>query len=396
MNGRFGGQCKVAMVGYAQSRIYRRAPVPLGALTLKTCADAIADAGLRPEQIDGLSTTASLPAAGAHTNIDGMDIVTSGYVGEHLRIRPRWLVNHQGGGGAITSAVVHAVNAIAAGAVDYALVHRALHNPPGRYHQNPLTRASQAAQWTAPYGKWGVANIALHYMEYMQRYRATREEMATLAVTVRQNVQNNPMAYWHGTPLTVEDYMNARPIADPISLLDCDIPIDAAAAFVLTSAERARDLRHKPVYIAGYVQGQPSNTRAFRTLDDIMEGGMETGKTLWESAGLGPEDVDVPQPYDGFTPLVYFWLESLGFCPRGEAHSFIQGGAIDVKGRFPLLSGGGNQGNGRLHGVSHLLECYLQLSRRAGGRQLAQATVGLACQAYPDNGGAIVFTAEPL
>jgi acetyl-CoA acetyltransferase len=108
-------------------------------------------------------------------------------------------------------------------------------------------------------------------------------------------------------------------------------------------------------------------------------------------------DVDVPQLYDGFSPFIYFWLEALGFCPVGEAHRFVQGGGISVeRGGLPVLSGGGALGNGRMHGVPQMLECYLQLSRRAGDRQLPTANVGLACHSSPHWGGGVLYTREPL
>ena len=149
------------------------------------------------------------------------------------------------------------------------------------------------------------------------------------------------------------------------------------------------------MYVAGYVQGQPSFRQGFRTLDDLMEVGGESATILWENSGLGPEEIDVPQLYDGFSPLTYLWLECLGYCPIGEAHRFIQGGTIDVAGKFPLLSGGGSLGHGRLHGIAQMRECYLQISRRAGNRQLARTNAGIACHAFPDTGGAVVYTAAP-
>lgn len=395
MKTRYAARCEVALVGFAQTKVYRRAPVSLGALTMEACTKAIEDAGLRKDQIDGFTTGPLLPAAGDHTNIDGVDIVTANFMAEHLGVRPRWYNNFQGIG-QLNSSLIQGVNALAAGQCDYVLMHRSLRNPPGRYHGNPLTKAAENIQWTAPYGLWGPANIALPYTEYMQKYGATREEMATLAVTIRENVQNDPLAYWQGQSLTKEDYMDSRPIADPITIHDCDIPVDFSAAFVLTTADRAKDLRHKPVYVAGAVQSQPGKRRGVRTLDDMMEVGRQSSDILWENAGLSAADVDVPQVYDGFSPLAYWWLECLGFCPEGEAHTFIQGGKIDVKGKFPLLSGGGSLGGGRVHGVAQMRECYLQLSGRAGARQLASTNVGVACHAFPDNGGVVVYTADRL
>ncbi len=396
MKTRFSGRGKVAIVGFAQSEVSRRGSMPLGSLTLEACARAIEDAGLQREQIDGLSTGPMMPAFGEHTNIEGVDTVTCRFVAEYLGIRPRWY-NNFSGIGQISSSVIMAVNALAAGGCDYVLLHRSLHNPPGRYHGSPnMTQAMGPNQWTSPYGYSGPpVAMAMLYSEYMERYGATREEMATLILQLRNNVQNDPTAYWHGQPLTKEDYIDSRIIADPMSILDCDIPVEVASAFILTTADRARDLKHKPVYVAGYVQGQPSFRQGFRTLDDLMEVGGESATILWENSGLGPEEIDVPQLYDGFSPLTYLWLECLGYCPIGEAHRFIQGGTIDVAGKFPLLSGGGSLGHGRLHGIAQMRECYLQISRRAGNRQLARTNAGIACHAFPDTGGAVVYTAAP-
>jgi acetyl-CoA acetyltransferase len=221
--------------------------------------------------------------------------------------------------------------------------------------------------------------------------------MATVVVELRNSGSRIPWSYWYGKPITIDDYMQARMIADPISVLDCDIPIDGVAAFVLTSGERARDLPHRPVYVSGFGQGSPTRLTSSTvwTLDEMMEGGRTAARQLWESSGLTRDDIDLPQLYDGFSPLVYFWLEVLGYCPEGTAHQFVQGGAIATASGLPIASGGGALGNGRLHGVPQMLECYLQLSRRAGERQMANVQVGLACHASPHFGGAVIYTTEP-
>jgi len=113
--------------------------------------------------------------------------------------------------------------------------------------------------------------------------------------------------------------------------------------------------------------------------------------------GLTANDVDLPQLYDGFSPFIYFWLEALGYCPAGEAHRFVTDGGINaVNGGLPVLSGGGALGNGRMHGVPQMLECYLQLAQRAGARQLPNANIGLACHSSPHFGGAVMYSAHPL
>jgi acetyl-CoA acetyltransferase len=127
-----------------------------------------------------------------------------------------------------------------------------------------------------------------------------------------------------------------------------------------------------------------------------MDVGTETARRLWSSAGIGPGDVDLPQLYDGFSPFVYFWMEALGLCPVGEAHKVVQVGGIDSDrpGALPVLSGGGALGNGRMHGVPQMLECYLQLSGRAGERQRPGVRIGVACHSSPHYGGAVVYSAD--
>jgi acetyl-CoA acetyltransferase len=387
---------QVAIAGYALSPVQRRAPKPLGALAVETALAAIADAGLHKEDIDGFTTGAVLPSAGGHAAVDGVTIVSATWIAEQLGIRPRWASGFQGFG-QLPGSVMLAANAIASGTADYVVIHRALANPAGRYHENPMTTAAGPAQWTAPHGLWGPpAQIALPYNEYMHRYGATREDMATVVVELRRNAANIPWAYWHDKPITADDYLDARIIADPICILDCDIPVDAVAAFILTSGERARDLPNDPVYLAGFGQGSPTaaTTHTVWTLDEIVEGGLVAGQRLWESSGLRPSDIDLPQLYDGFSPFIYLWLEALGYCGPGEAHQFVQGDGIRTGKGLPVASGGGALGNGRLHGIPQMLECYLQLSRRAEHRQLPVET-GLACHSSPHYGGVIAYTREP-
>jgi acetyl-CoA acetyltransferase len=317
---------------------------------------------------------------------------------EQLRINPRFCSGFQGYG-QIPGAVMMAVNAVASGAADYVLMHRALHNPPGRYHENPMTEARGSTQWTAPQGFWGpLSTIALPYNEYLQRYGATRDAMATVVTEARANGARIPWSYWYERPITPADYLEARVISDPIGILDCDIPVDGVAAFVFTTAERARDLPHPPVYVAGYAQGSVSVPRlpSHWPLDDIMDAGFECARRLEDHSGLSLAEIDLPQLYDGFSPFIYFWLESLGYCGVGEAHAFVQDGRIATDGGLPILSGGGALGNGRMHGVPQMLECYLQLSGRAGDRQLAEPSLGLACHSSPHFGGAVLYTNQQL
>lgn len=399
MSGRFKARNKVAIAGFAHSKATRTPDRPLGLTAIDTARAAIADAGLRPEQIDGFVSSPLLPTTGDHQIEDGISTVTSNWLARHLGLDPAYVVGFQGIG-QITGSLTLAVNAIASGAADYVLFHRALHLPQGKYNDSALTHAAGAMQWMAPMGFFGaMPAIALAYNEYCQRYGATREAMAMLVSEARKNGARIPWSAWYRKPLSVEQYMAEEMIIEPMCRLDADMPVEGVACFVLTSAERARDLPHRPVYVSGFASGYPTKNRSMLhwTLDDMMEAGRGLSARLWESAGLGSGEIDLPQLYDGFSPFVYIWLETLGFCKPGEAHELVLAGGIDSDrhGTLPVLSGGGAIGNGRMHGVPQMLECYLQLSGRAGERQRENLTTGLACHSTPHFGGAVVYSNDP-
>lgn len=398
MSGLFEARNNVALVGYAHSQATRYPDRPLGITALDTARAAIRDAGLRPEQVDGFVSSPLLPTTGDHAVQDGITCVTSNWLAQHLGLDPAYVVGFQGIG-QLTGSLTLAVNALASGACDYVLFHRALHLPKGKYNDSTMSRAAGATQWTAPVGFFGaMPAIALAYNEYCQRYGATREAMAHLVSEARKNGARIPWSAWHGKPLSVEDYLAEETIFDPLCRFDADMPVEGVACFVLTSAERAKDLPHRPVYVSGYASGYPTKNRAMLhwTLDDMMEAGEGLSRRLWQSSGFTAEEIQLPQLYDGFSPFVYFWLEALGFCKPGEAHELVLSGGIDSDrpGILPVMSGGGAIGNGRMHGVPQMLECYLQLSGRAGERQRDDVSTGLACHSTPHYGGVVVYSNE--
>ena len=398
MTGDFTARNQVAIAGYAHSQVRRHADRPLGALAVDTARAAIADAGLLVEDVDGFVSSSLLPSAGGHGAEDGVSVVSSAWLAQHLNATPSYVAGFDGIG-QLSGSVGIAVNAVASGAARYVLVHRALHNPGGAYHRNPMENAQGPQQWTAPQGFFGpLAMIALPYNEYLQRYGASRESMAAVVVEARKNGARIPWSFWFERPLSGEDYLAAPMLADPLCRYDCDIPVDGVAAFLLTSAARAKDLPHRPVYVSGYASGVPPRRRLplHWPLDDILDGGKSMARRLRAQAGIAPNDVDLPQVYDGFSPLVWFWLEVLGFCPVGEAHRFVEDGGIDSDqtAAIPALSGGGALGNGRMHGIPQMLECYLQLAGRAGARQRDGVSTALACHSSPHFGGAVIYTAD--
>lgn len=390
---------KVAIVGAAVTNCVRHSDEAVGSLAVRASDAAIRDAGLTRGDIDGVACGAGLPSYAASTRVlrPGFDFVNGDFLVNHMSLEPAWSLDKD----SFPPALAFAAQAVASGAARYVLVNRTLHNPVGRYNSFEGLGAKGSQQWTAPYGFVAPSSMmAMPYMEYQQRYGARREHMATLAVQARENVQRIPAAYWHGQELTIEQYLNGRMISEPMSLFDNDIPVDGAGSFILTSAERARDLPHKPVYLTAWakVRNPPKFVPGtLGPLDSFYDRGFDLARRLWDNSGWRADDCDVVQLYDGFLPLVWLWLEVLGFCPQGEAWRFIQDGKIASDGKFPLNSGGGNQGWGRLHGVPHVLECYLQLSRRAGERQIERAETAVSTYATPsaEIGEALLYSTDP-
>lgn len=395
------GKGKTAIAGIGYSEISRRPQKPLGLLAVDACRAAIADAGLSPEQVDGLATYPESPFAGAG-NRDGEDVVTVAWMMNHLPLAPdlRWYAQIETG--MIASPIIEAVNALIAGACEYVLVWRALHRPRPRAATGAgsggAPRASGDAQFIAPYGASSIVQThALAWQRYAHRYGATREALAALAINSRRNANLNPRAFFFKEPMTRDDYFNSRWIAEPLCLFDCDVPVDGCVALILTTAERARDLANPPAYIAGYGQNTANRrTLLYYTLDDYMAHGASLANKLWAAAGLGPHEMDAAQLYDGFNPSTLYWLEAAGFCAQGEGASFVQGGRIALEGELPVNTFGGSLSEGRMHGMGHIAEAVRQVTDRAERRQITGASAVCAIDGSPMlRGSGIVVTRDP-
>jgi acetyl-CoA acetyltransferase len=390
------GRGKTAIVGIGFSELVRQSKRPLGLLALDACREAIADAGLSPQQIDGLATYPEAPFLGAG-NRDGVDIVSVSWIINHLPLAPevRWYAQIETG--MIAAPVIEGAHALMAGACDYVLIWRAMHQPRS-YGAFGSARAAGDAQFLAPWGCISVIQShALAWRRYMHQYGATREHLCTLAVNSRRNANLNPRAFFYAKPMSREDYFAARPIAEPFCLFDCDVPVEGCVALVMTSAERARDLRHPPAYLAGHGLNTVSRPPLlFYTLDDYIACGQSLAGKLWSSAGLGPADMDAAELYDGFAPSALYWLEAAGFCKRGEAYEFIQDGRIALEGEMPVNTFGGSLSEGRLHGMGHIAEAVFQVTGRAGRRQVPDAAAACAIDGSPMlRGSGIVVTRDP-
>src|SRR5712671_206052 len=354
-------RCKVAVSGVGFSKVSRTADVPLAVHALTAVKEAVADSGLAMSDIDGLATYPELPATG-HAEVDGISVVSVNCMMAMLKL-PDLSWHIQVGTTNIGGAVQQAVNALLAGVCRYAVVWRAMHNPRGTYQNLPGASAQGEAQFTAPYGFGGPGQgMAVAYTRWLERHNQNREKMATLAVTQRRHTQHNPHAYFYGTELTREDYLNSRMVAYPFCLFDCDIPVQGAVAVVLTTTDRARDLKSRPAYLAGYGQRLHFEVAGrIGGLSNYMEGGSSSAKLTWERCGFSPQD-----------------------------------GRIELDGELPLNTFGGSLGTGRIHGLWHIIEGALQASGRAGSRQVKDANVSFVGASAPIvTGTTFIFVREP-
>lgn len=383
-------------IGAGNTKATRYSNRSLSSLTHEAATRAITDAGLEVSDIDGLSVYPLAPYGNAR-NVEGYDIVDY----EHMmHLLPwhniRWYSSSRGR--MAVSSIIPAANALAAGACNYVLIWRALHHPAGeRYNQSRSGGAPGASQWVRPYGLGGGGQgQAIAYQRYLEKYGADREEMAITVLNDNANAQLNEYAVWNGRRITFDDYINSRMIAWPMCIFDNDMPVDEAGAIVMTTEDRAKDTPHPGGYISGYSSG-PHHKNApslVRSLEEQYEAGYALAKNLYESAGTKPDDIDLIHVYNGFSPMVWNWLEIFGFCAEGEAHDWVKDGRISLDGPSPLNTAGGNLGEGRLHGWSHIRETALQMMGTAGPRQLKKLDVAL-CEVGPFwSGAAFICTRE--
>jgi acetyl-CoA acetyltransferase len=328
-------------------------------LALDAIHDACADAGLSPRDIDGFAgycDDATTPS----------DLAVSLGTTELRYAALVW----GGRGSGLPGAVANAYLAVAAGVADYVVVVRSLIQA-SRLGQSvaagvgPGEAIPLSASYTAPFGMALPAAIyAMKARRHMSLYGTTTEHFAEVAVNARRNAVNNPDARFR-TEITVEEHHSSRLVADPLRLYDCCMESDGAAAVIVTSPDRAADLRQPPVSIGAVsMTGEYKwASSSFNTVDEVYAstGQRRAARDLYARAGLGPRDVDVALFYDAFTPSVVMSLEDWGFCPVGEGGPFVSEGSIRREGPVPVNPHGGHLAEVYLQGITHLLEGVRQL-----------------------------------
>ena len=356
---RLGG--KAAIVGIGATEFSKDSGRSEMSLASEAVAAAIADSGLSPSDIDGMVT---------YSTDNNPDIEIARHVGiGSLRHFSR--VHY--GGGAACGTIVMAAMAVATGVADAVVCYRAFNERSGRRFGagvQDLDRSATAERaqfsWTTPAGLLTPASwVAMVARRYMHLYGATSLDFGRVAVAGRRHAANNPAAWFHEQPITLEDHQNSRWIVDPLHLLDCCQETDGGQALVVTSVERARDLPNRPAVVVAGAQGagdqQWTMTSFYR--DDIAQlpEMKVVADELWTSSGLTPADIQTAILYDHFTPYVLMQLEEFGFCGRGEAKDFITDGALEIGGRLPINTHGGQLGEAYLHGMNGIAEGVRQV-----------------------------------
>jgi acetyl-CoA acetyltransferase/uncharacterized OB-fold protein len=360
---------RAVLSGTGRSAIGRRLMRDPLSLTVDACLAAVADAGLELSDIDGLSTYPGMAAGGI-----GEGGVAA--VEEALRLRPTW---HNGGmelpgpGGSVIAAML----AVASGLCRHVLCFRTVWE--ATYAQLGLGSLSgrisgSLMEWRAPFGAMSAAHwIGMNAHQYLHRYGATREMLGRIALNGRANAARNPVAIYRD-PMTMDDYMSARPITSPFGLYDCDVPCDASVAVVVSDASVARDLPKPAIRIDAV--GTQITERISWEQDTITHEPQVLGQAahLWTRTNLRPSDVDLALVYDGFTFNAITWLEALGFCELGDAKDWLdEGRRIALDGELPVNPHGGQLSEGRTHGFGFIYEAITQLRHEADARQVADA-----------------------
>jgi acetyl-CoA acetyltransferase len=360
---------RAVITGVGKSAIGRRLMVDPLSLTIDACLEAVADAGLTLDDIDGLST---------YPGAVGMGMSEGGAtaVEEALRLHPTWI----NGGGDIPGpggAVIAAMLAVSSGLCRNVLCFRTVWESTFatlRMAGGGGGRSSGWHQWRAPFGAMSAANwIGANANQYLHRYGATREMLGLIAINGRTNAARNPAAIYRD-PMTMDDYLSARPITSPFGLYDCDVPCDGSIAVVVSAASTAGDLPHPAIRIEAV--GTQILERVSWDQGTITHEPQVLGQAahLWTRTSVRPADVDLALVYDGFTFNAVSWIEALGFCGFGEAQDWLDGGRrIALDGELPVNPHGGQLSEGRTHGFGFLYEAVQQLRHDAGERQVAGA-----------------------
>jgi len=359
MAGRLRDRAAIVGIGATEfSKASGRSELRLAVEAVKAALD---DAGLAPRDVDGMSTF----TMDHNPEIEVQRSLGGGELTFFSRIHY--------GGGAACAPILQAAMAVATGVAEVVVCYRAM-NERSAYRfgsgvqGRPPAPTTESAHfgWYAPFGLLTPAAwVAMFAQRYLHEFGATSEAFGHVSVADRRHAATNPAAWFHGQPITLEDHQSSRWIQEPLRLLDCCQESDGAVALVVTSLERARDLRQPPALIRAAAQGSGDDQQMMtsyyrRDIAGLPEMGL-VARQLYATAGIGPGDIQTAILYDHFTPFVLVQLEEFGFCGRGEAKDFVRGGNLELGGRLPINTHGGQLGEAYIHGMNGIAEGVRQV-----------------------------------
>ena len=339
-------------------------------LLVRSARAAVADAGLKMSDIDGLCT------ASVAATMWAMPVI------EHLGLNPRYIDGTMLGGSSFIAHLLPAMHALQSGQCNAVLVCYGSAQRSGAFSRAEIARARKFLDpqpFETPYEPMSPPSAyALAASRHMHQFGTTRRDLAEVAVAARGWAQLNPEAFMQG-PLSIDDVLGARMVSDPLSVRDCCLVTDGGGAYVLVRADRAQDLPKKPVYVLGNATAV-WNRQISSMLDLTVTAASQSGREAYAMAGLQAKDIDVVQVYDAFTINTILFLEDLGFCKKGEGGAFVQNGGIAPGGHLPVNTNGGGLScvHPGMYGIFALIEAVRQLRGEGGDRQVAGATTSLA------------------
>ncbi|HEX3785555.1 MAG TPA: lipid-transfer protein [Pseudonocardiaceae bacterium] len=350
------GNGTTAIVGIGQTEFSKNSGRSELQLAAEAVRAALQDAGLTPADVDGL-VTMTVDPNDEYALMRGVGIELV-----------RWTSRTPFGGGGSSALIEHAAAAVAAGAADVVVVYRAFNERSGaRFGQPSGSTAIPGLNLHLPYGLDTPAKMyALWFQRYMYQFGLTNEDFGRYTVVARRNAATNPNAWFYQRPITLAEHQESRWIVEPIlRLLDCCQESDGGVAIVVTSMERARDLRRPVVTIEAASQGAVINGDTLFNYYNVdiarFPQAEYVARQLWANTGLKPADIDAAMIYENFSPVVFYQLEAHGFCGYGEAKDFIADGNIDSGGKLPVNTHGGLLGEAYIHGVNNIIEGVRQL-----------------------------------
>ncbi len=360
---------RIAIVGVAESEYGRVPHLTEMQMHAQATWRALEESGLRKEEIDAVFCS-------SHSS--GMPTVM---LCEYLQIFPRYTDSTSIGGSSFEAHLNHAVAAIRAGKCEVALITYASTQLSSRGRMigtggRPASIPEDT--YESPYGNTLVGAYAMAARRHMYQYGTTSEQLAEVAVVTRRHAALNPLAMYR-EPITVQDVLNSRLIADPLHLLDCCVVSDGGGAILVTTEERARDLKQRPIFVLG---SSESHTHAHisQMPDLTITAAATTAPRAFAEADVTPDDVDMAMIYDSFTITVLILLEDLGFCKKGEGGAFVQDGRIALGGQLPINTDGGGLSSNHpgMRGIFLIIEAVRQLRGQCGARQVEGAQIALA------------------